>query len=652
MQTAGDSPHITLDDDGKDAFQPRALDLQRQSHHPSQEARIRSPSPVQSPRSRLPASRADSDEGLSSTRQSDQRLSSDEIDTFLELIYKHHPDPMTPDNMRQSVDALYQDWEQFCARRRVPVTLAKKPLMDEYGKIFNGTYGPEKQAKARSIAHELSQRTTSVSLDRDAQRRDSSSRRSLTHSWTDGDSDDEEADEGGGTTGGDDDKSGTQSLDLKGKAKADASRGATASNEPGPSKKPNIAQVGRNGLAVLPPGLFDILRNHLRDDILSSIMPSVRNDLTEQTRELSLQNQDLFGRIKEMEDRIRNQDLWIRHLLSRDPADMTPVGAVGNTSVEPATGMKSRLRPFSSSSRDHVSSSRHSRHGPSLSESEVVFAAPTGGAGPYSPRQALRNEPRTFAQHGMVGPPPWEGRSPLVTAGPTVSIGPGPGNAFGPGRWEAEGPPVGVHRDRPLPERRPSQASEVHRTPGSWQGEPVAGRGSRPRYNAGEQAEPRAGGYELPAGVQSSDPRLSLGERQRLSALPGGPSGPRGAAYAPPQSTGSVPTMMSGINSEFRRRGPPLPAREGAMSPLEPAYELRQSQQGFPVDHPGQYHGVPDPGTAPLPPRIGVADPSGLPQKNKRGRPSKVEMANSRADLGPSNRGSFSGSSHSRPYLS
>ena len=166
----------------------------------------------------------------------------DEIDTFLDLIYKHHPEPMTAETMRQSVDALYSDWEQFCARRKVPVKLAKKPLMDEYHKIFHGVYGPEHQAKAKSIAHELSQRSANASAaddgndDKLAQRRDSSSRRSLTRSSTDEDSDDdEETRTGEVTTAGDADTASAQPLSSKKKADAD---------ESGSSKKSNILIPG------------------------------------------------------------------------------------------------------------------------------------------------------------------------------------------------------------------------------------------------------------------------------------------------------------------------------------------------------------------------------------------------------------------------
>ncbi|SPO22883.1 uncharacterized protein UTRI_01561 [Ustilago trichophora] len=624
----------------------------------SKEAHSRSPSP----RSRMTAPSIDRSDDPSAGRSSDQSLSLDEIDTFLDLIYKHHPEPMTAETMRKSVETLYHDWEQYCARRQVPVRLAKKPLMDEYGKIFNGVYGSELQAKARSIAHELSQRAANASIsgdasdDKDAQRRHDSSRRSLTRSSTEEDSEDEEADDGDETMGGDVAASGAS---LLGKKKAEA-------DESGSSKKSNIAQVGRNGLAVLPPGLFDILRNHLRDDILSSIMPSVRNDLTEQTRELFLQNQDLFGRIKEMEDRIRNQDLWIRHLLSRDPAEIAtpPVGSHISGGGEPGSGLGPRSRPFSASARDPASLGKHPRHGPLSSEGEMGSGAPIGdyfgGAGAMSPRQPPRNEPRHSTQQGMTTPHPWDGRSPAAAAGPSMGSGPGsaagPSNAFGSGRWEAEGPPPGAYRDRPPAERRPSYATEPHRRPGSWQGEPQVGRAFRSHNHPGDRPDLLEGRHEPPTGPQPGNPRLSLGERRRLSAFGGVASGSRGggAPAPPPLSTGL--SVGGGMHDEFRRPGPPMHPREPAMSPISPAYDTRRPHHGLPVSHSEPYFASSEPIKAPLPPRaITAASPEQM-QKNKRGRPSKAEMANSRAELGPSGRGSFSGGSHpstqSRPYMS
>ncbi len=509
-------------------------------HHRERDGR-RTPSSGQSrspsPRSATKAQGLGQAEASSSVAQSERMLSPEELDTFLDLIYKHHPEPMTAENMRRSVDALYHDWEQFCSRRQVPVSMGKKPLMDEYAKIFNGAYGPEYQAKARQIAHELSQRAGNASisgdstLDKEAQRRDSSSRRSNTRSVTDeDDSDDDEAEEE--AMGGDIELAGAQSSGSKKKAE-----GPTEGGEAGSSKKSNIAQVGRNGLAVLPPGLFDILRNHLRDDILSSIMPSVRNDLTEQTRELFLQNQDLFGRLKEMEDRIRNQDLWIRHLLSQNPADMStppvgpPMGAAALAGGEPVSSMVSKARPYSATAREPAASGRHLRHGPATSESEPAGGPSAGdyfgGVGPMSPRQPPRNEARHFQQQGMAGPHPYEGRAPpAAVAGPAMSSkpghGPGPSNAFGSGRWDTEAGATGAYKDHPPADRWPPSANEAQRRPGSWQSEPQSGRGYHHSQHPGERMDGTEGRYEPPAGPQHGNPRVSFAEHRRLSSFSGG----------------------------------------------------------------------------------------------------------------------------------
>ena len=473
---------------------------------------------------------------------------------------------MTAENMRQSVDALYRDWEDFCAHRQAPVRLAKKPLMEEYGKIFNGVYGSDAQAKARSIAHELSQRLANVSASKDPTgedqdpRQGSGSRRSPTRSMSDADTNDDEdeendnddaddADQGDGATGGD---GGSSSAPLaSSKRKTEKGPDALEGNQPelssSSSKKSNIAQVGRNGLAVLPPGLFDILRTHLRDDILSSIMPSVRNDLTEQTRELFLQNQDLFGRIKEMEDRIRNQDLWIRHLLSRDPSDMTtpPVGPHASATGMPGPDPKSKA--FSTPAREPAHFGRPTRQGPPGSDTDMGPSAPMSdyfdGSGPMSPRQHPRNEARRAAPPGAAGPPAFETRMP--TAGTNASMHPGPGlappGAFGSGRWEPEGYPSGAYRDRPPPERRPSYANEPpHRRPGSWQGDMQPGRDARIHAHPSERHEQLEARYEPPVGPQRGQHRLSVGESQRLSTYGGG-----GSSIGP----GAVPRGPAGTTS-------------------------------------------------------------------------------------------------------
>lgn len=613
----------------------------------------------------MAAPRIERAESQDSVSQPQRTLSLDEIDIFLDLVYKHHPKPMTAENMRRSVDALYYDWEQFCVRRQVPVILAKKPLMDEFYKIFHGIYGPEFQAKARSIAQELSQRDASsfsggdAASDKEPQRRDSSSRRSLTHSSSDEDSEEDDANDGDDAMTGD---VGASSLRKVG----GAAQGVTEDTEPGSSKKSNIAQVGRNGLAVLPPGLFDILRNHLRDDILSSIMPSVRNDLTEQTRELFLQNQDLFGRIKEMEDRIRNQDLWIRHLLSRDPTEMStpsvgpPTGAIGPASGESTSGFSSKVRPFSGATRDLAGPGRLPHHVPN--EGEMGGGVPTSdyldAVGPMSPRQPPRNDHKHFAQHGIVGLHSREARSPAVVAGSAMGTGPvsGPAYPFAHGRWEAEVPPSNIYRDRPPHERRPSHTYDSNRRPAPWQSEVQAGRNLRPHSHPNERGEMPEGRFEVPAGPQPGDPRTSFGDRRRLSAFSGGASGPRDAAPAPPfMSTGPAPPM-SGLHDEFRRPGSFVHPRESVTSPIEPIYDPRRPHSRLPASWSEPYFGGSEPTNAPLPHRAAMPGSPEQMQKNKRGRPSKAEMANSRADFGSSSHGSLSSASHpqaqSRPYFS
>ncbi|CBQ70238.1 conserved hypothetical protein [Sporisorium reilianum SRZ2] len=635
---------------------------------------LKTPSRGSSPQARAPATFTGRPDEPDASGPSTRLLSPDEIDTFLDMIYKHHPEPMTHENMRQSVDALYRDWEQFCARRQVPVRLAKKPLMDEYGKIFNGVYGPDSQAKARSIAHELSQKSANSSAGRDGAhsdgiaRRGSGSRHSGTNSMISGetndeededDEDEEEADQGDSTTGGD---VGVQSIASK--RKLDKGQDASEGNQPdASSKNSNIAQVGRNGLAVLPPGLFDILRAHLRDDILSSIMPSVRNDLTEQTRELFLQNQDLFGRIKEMEDRIRNQDLWIRHLLSREPSDVTspPVGphasATGLASAEP------RSKPFAASAREPVHfGGRPPRQGPLGSDVEMGPGAPMGdyfdASGPMSPHQNPRSEARRGPQPGSAAPHPFEGRMPAGATGAGMHSGPGKAaatSAFGSGRWEAEGHAPGAYRERAPAERRPSYANEPaphHRRPGSWQGEMQPGRDPRLHTHPSERHDPVEARYEPPMGSMHGQHRLSVGDTRRLTSFGGGSGGLRGAA---PPSTGSAPSIGSSMHDEFRRPSATMHPRE---SPVEPTYETRRMPPGLPIGQSEAYFGGAESSKAPLPPRaMSAASPEQV-QRNKRGRPSKAEMATSRGgELGAgSSHGSFGGSSHpsapSRPYLS
>ncbi len=568
-------------------------------------------------------------------------LSPEEVEKFLDLIFKHHPEPMTAESMRQSVDALYSDWAQYCAQRQVPVKLAKKPLMDEYAKIFNGVYGPSLQDKARSIAQELSNRSANASTygdaasDKRAQRGASSSRRSQTSSSMDEDSDEDASEAVDGPVGRD----------------VEASEGASPERAGGKGKK-NIAQVGRNGLAVLPPGLFDILRNHLRDDILSSIMPSVRTDLTEQTRELFLQNQDLFGRLKEMEERVRNQELWIRHLLARDPADGAsphvgpghgpPLVDAGLAGADAAAGMAAKPRPFPTATRDPAGLVRHARHAASSSDHE--FGPSTGdyfgGNAPLSPRQGGRMDPRAAHAPGVHSSLAWEGRSSVGSVGPAAGMVRGQAPPFATGRREPEAPHVGGYREVAPAERRLSYANEAYRRPSSWQSEPQGGRGSISHDHGGGHGDLA---FQPPSGP-------SLAETRRMSAFSGSGAATRGGAPHP---------GAPGAHEEFRRPGPSMYPRDSAMSPGEPAYEIRRAPPGFGASQSESYFGDAGEGVkAPLPPRASMPDSPGLMQRNKRGRPSKFELTQARPDGGAAGRGAaFGASSHPsstqpRPYLS
>lgn len=636
-----------------------------------------------SPRAQIQADPGHRRDDVEPSMASARVLSPDEIDTFLDLIYKHHPEPMTAETMRQSVDALYGDWEQYCARRQVPVRLAKKPLMDEYGKIFNGVYGPDAQSKARSIAHELSQRSANLLASMDAagsqsddQHRDSGSRRSATYSMTDRDSDDAPGDE--------DDNDDTDNVEANpdnATAATDAGALSVASEkraekyqdttEGAPSssatKKSNIAQVGRNGLAVLAPGLFDILRTHLRDEILSSIMPSVRNDLAEQTRELFLQNQDLFGRIKEMEDRIRNQDLWIRHLLSHDPSDMTTLSAGPHKGDTGMAGVDLSSRLISTFRREPVKSAQPLRHGPLSLEGDIGGSmAPAdyfSGARPMSSSQDPRNDPRRLTDQGGAGPPPTEGLT--APAAPIPGNNPGIGAVsaagFGSGLWEPEAHAPAAYRDRPLfTERRPSHANEPpHRRPGSWHSDVQPVRDFRSHSN--EWHDNLEGRYEPPQGSFFRQQRLSSGGSRRSTALGGSGTavaGPRSANLGPgPLPPTGSPRSMTSMHDDFRRPGTLMLSRDPVMSPFEPAYETRRVHPGLPVHQAEANLGGGEASKAPLPPRAMAVGSPEQKQRNKRGRPSKAEIASSRGELGAGgSHASFGADSHSslpfRPYLS
>lgn len=622
-----------------------------------------SPSRGSSPQLDTSIKSDDRQESLEPNRPSVRLMSAYEVDTFLDLIYKHHPEPLTPETMRQSVDALYADWQEFCSHRQAPIRFAKKPLMDEYAKIFNGVYGSDAQDKAQSIAQELSQRSSILLAGKDAagneqdQRLDSGSRHSGAFSNTDRETDDEgDVDENDDDDDDDDDEVDpndvmmaadagasdappldSKTKDGKGRDASRAQRTGTGSS----TKKSNIARVGRNGLAILPPGLFDILRTHLRDDILSSIMPSVRNDLTEQTRELFLQNQDLFGRIKDMEDRIRNQDLWIRHLLSRDPWETAtpPVGPQLS-----ATGMASadaKSMPFAASVRESVKLGRPTRQEPLSQESGSGSAVPQtdyfGGPFPRSPRQDVRKDLRRFQQPQQG---PFQGSAPPAV--PTQSIVAG---SFGSGRWEPEAIPSGVYRDQlPPTDRNQTYANEAPiRRPGSWHSDVQPGRDLRQYPN--EWHDQPEGRYEPPPqGPHFRQQRLSSGESRKLSALgTGNAAVPRGAHARPLQSTGSPPPLGA-MHDEFRRQRPPMLPRESAVSPRQTAYESRRMQSSGPVHQLGGGEAL----NASLPSRAMAAGSPEQMQRNKRGRPSKAEMASSGVSYGTGSHASAS----SRSYMS
>lgn len=257
----------------------------------------------------------------------------------------------------------------------------------------------------------------------------------------------------------------------------------------------------------------------------------------------------------------------------------------------------------------------------------------------------------------MTGPHPWEGRSPAAVADPAMGSGPGPGsasaNAFGSGRWDAERPFSGIYRDRPPAERRSSYVNEPQRRSGSWQGEPQVSRGFRAHNPNSERPDLPEGRYEPAPGLPPGGPRLAFGDHRRPSTFGSGSGGSRGAAPVPPPQSTGPPPAMSGAHEDFRR---PVHPRDPAMSPMSPAYDTRRPHPGPLTGHSEAYLGSSESIKPPLPARAVAGGSPEHMKKNKRGRPSKAEMANSRADSGPARRGSFSNSSHPstqpRPYLS
>lgn len=522
-------------------------------------------------------------------------LTTEEVNEFLTLIYKHHPEPMTAQNMKKSVDALHHDWQTYCISRDAPV-MAKKPLMDEYGKIFNGVYGSRFQERARAIAQELSQRSLSSGNSEEQQRESRTSRGGASDLGSEAEDSDVSGDEAA-------DKPKDETIDDSQDPANPVASASSSSNV----KKSNIARVGRNGLAVLPPGLFDILRTHLRDDILSGIMPMVRSDLSEQTRELYLQNQDLFNRIRDMEEQIRNQDLWIRHLLARDsdwPPHHAPVGPTGNVVPNPLQ------RSFGAASKDS-SNSRTSRYGPP-SESEYLppHTGQSGGDG-ISPRQQ-RFEKRPSHQHGVAGPTMWDSRS----AGAPPS-----------GRWDGFAHAIGQ-------DRRSSYAVDLSYRKDSL-AEDFGSHGYRGKLERPEFAEPR---FDAIHHRRGSRPATTS---ERVGGGPVGVVGPAGGQHFPghPQQQPQLGRPIS-PQDDFRRPMQPGHSSmlgEGGSPPGSgPMYDTRRPYPGF-VTNPPESHFSPgvDPVSSsmlasqtvrsPLPPRSSITTPDAIVARNKRGRPTNAE---------------------------
>ncbi|EPQ29573.1 uncharacterized protein PFL1_02792 [Pseudozyma flocculosa PF-1] len=274
-------------------------------------------------------------------------LTPEEVDIFLDLIIKHQPATLSPENMTRSVNALYDDWLAMCATNSI-VAKPKKALMDEYDKIYKGRYGPAAASRARWIAEEsarTSTRPSRPSVDsvegrqrsespatasnmvdrgsrqpRSPQRSDAGSNIGQPSSSADAvagsgsrESDTEARKRKNGEDGPQEGPDRSQRRKLNGQAGGPGETSSSATS--------GIAKVGRNGLAVLPPGLFDILRNTLKDDILGNIVPVIRSDLAEQSRDIVMQNQEIMTRLRGLEELTRAQDVCIRRLLARDQAE-------------------------------------------------------------------------------------------------------------------------------------------------------------------------------------------------------------------------------------------------------------------------------------------------------------------------------------------
>ncbi|KAN0059695.1 hypothetical protein ACQY0O_008267 [Thecaphora frezii] len=285
-------------------------------------------------------------------------LTPEEVEIFLDLIVKHQPETLSPENMTRSVNALYDDWLAMCATNSI-VAKPKKALMEEYDKIYKGRYGPVAASRARHIAEESARtslgptrRSTDASTgaagsespSASSEQADAILQRRRSHQASDSGSNDgasravasptstgrfaehhreSDAEAGRGNEAETRKRKGPEgSAEERSQRRKTESTGGGGEGSGGAAG--GIAKVGRNGLAVLPPGLFDILRNHLKDEILSGIVPLIRSDLAEQSRDILLQNQDMMNRLRALEDLTKSQDVWIRRLLERDQAGWTP----------------------------------------------------------------------------------------------------------------------------------------------------------------------------------------------------------------------------------------------------------------------------------------------------------------------------------------
>ncbi|PWN53845.1 hypothetical protein IE53DRAFT_96217 [Violaceomyces palustris] len=305
-------------------------------------------------------------------------LNEEEVHKFLDLIERHNPKTLSKEDMVKSVNSLYEDWSTWCSVRGT-TPKPKGSLMAEFGKIHHGRYGrtaqqramgiieageqlspesikaiqdSEKKAKLQGSASEASyrrsqERSETTSRARHASSTDVKERSGSPRTRNDvpqgshqnspgnqiGDENlEEERDRfkrsGSGTKRKGKIESGHSSNDrATQRRKGNPTEGQSEDCASGVGG--GLVQVGRNGLAVLPPGLFDILRAHLKDEILGSAMPLIRNEVADQTRDIAMQNQNLLNRVRELEEEVRIQNQWLQQLMSskdRNEWGSTPFG--------------------------------------------------------------------------------------------------------------------------------------------------------------------------------------------------------------------------------------------------------------------------------------------------------------------------------------